>query len=190
MCLSNRQRRLSLLLAVVPVLLTAGCGAGQKPQARSVELSAGAVAQVKLGTAATEGEGKLRAMLGEPDEQGSYYCEANNARYTHLRWSSLEVSMSDLGKGTPVMSTWTLQRGKRTDRPRPWRLELPYGIGLGVPISDVLRRVPQAAGNYDETFGVFRVTADNDQLWWLSPDPNGHGPVTIIESGGSALLCE
>lgn len=99
----------------------------------AVTLSATSVVGVRLGTAASEAERRLRAALGTPRSNQLPGC--NGERGHTLRWDRLTAVFAEESGGV-VLQGWRADAGAGT------RVILPYNTSLGMPVSLVKDRVP------------------------------------------------
>jgi hypothetical protein len=146
-----------------------------------VVLSDKEVAGVAIGTAASEAERRLRAVLGAPtyadDEPG---CNGEKGR--HLIWGEgggLVVWMLDEGGAGAALSGWAASKLRRFD------YRFPYSTRLGESAAETMRRVPRAKGMAlaeGEFAGRYIVTTpERPGLVWRAARTTSRAPVVAVD---------
>lgn len=146
----------------------------QKPVQQSVVLSSTQVAGVRIGTAAPEAERRLRRTLGVPVEHVST-CDGNTYHRT-LTWGTLTAVFS-----RESLQGWEVVRGVSR-----LHYELPYDGELGLPVRELLRRLPDGKGLPGEgpSDGQYIVTSASTGTIWSARGRDDRGRVETASFEG------
>lgn len=126
-------------------ILANACGLPEEPATASpeprpvVQLSADAVAGVRMQVFARQAELMLRDRLGPPTQELLPGCAGESGKL--LEWGTLHVLLSNEGRGEVRLVGWSVRSGATR-----FRYVLPYGVRLGDSVRAALRRVPAAHG--------------------------------------------
>jgi len=150
-------------------------------RAADVTLADASVAGVATGGSGQEVERRLRAALGAPTKtadakEGCTLGGQPQVARRHFVWGGLDVVVANPGTAKSKLVGWTIRPGAR-----PANVVLPYGVTTSTSVQRALAKIPQATGEWQDTFEVYLVaTAKAPNTYWMGPAENGSGAIDEI----------